>query len=334
MSILIFSAFYNRAEQVAPSVSSLLNSAPIDATIVLVNDGSTDSRTLKELMKFSSDSRVEIVNQENKGFAKTLSTVLPSYIEVVKPNYVAIHGAGDLCEADKFTKQLSYLERNKDVIALGCGHRVVSITTGSTISEVKGLTIASEESLFVECPFTHGTVIYRISAFLKAGGYNELFKYCQDWELYFRLLPYGKIVRYPEVLYTKYIFNDGASFKPQKKVEQMKYNMVARSRQISYEFFQESIEKLKSKGIDEAVSNFDFTKKYKRVQLSLIAKGEFELAREWIEIIDSENKIMGQKFLNIILRFFILLKFPAKLFPLLTRAISKFRKPVINNDKF
>ena len=214
--MIIFSFFYNREKEVNTSITSLLESAPENSKVILVNDGSTDN-TLFELRKFATDPRVTLIDQANRGLSKSLSALIPKYIEMYNPQYIAIHGAGDVCDKYKFKKQIQYLEQNPDIVALGTGYDIVSKETGQRIKRIEGLAVATRESLYKHVPFTHGTVIYRKEAYLKAGGYNHLFYYCQDWDFYFRLLPFGKIVRYPEVLYTKYIFSDGASFNPKRK---------------------------------------------------------------------------------------------------------------------
>src|SRR5699024_5651298 len=137
--------------------------------------------------------------------------------------------------------------------------------------------------------------------YIKSGGYNNLFKFCQDWDLYFRLIKLGKIERYPEVLYRKYIFSDGASFKPSKKVEQIKFSMIATSRRYSESTYQENLLKLEKSGIEGVYKDKDFTNNYKKSQFKLILKGELKLAREYVEIINKEKNYTSQYIIDLLL---------------------------------
>lgn len=325
--LIIFGVFYNRATQVKASVSSLLKSAPSNSIIVLVDDGSTEN-TFDELKKFEVDNRVVVFSQTNKGFVKTLTTVIPIYIDLYNPEYISIFGAGDICLEDKYTKQIKYLNENKDVVALGTGHQTISYNNKTIVDEVKGYFEASEESLYKKTPFTHGTVIYRTEAYKRAGGYNPLFKYCQDWDLYFRLIKQGKVVRYPEVLYKKYIFSDGASFKPLKKIEQIKYSKIATSRKHSERVYNEYLLKLKKYGIEGVFNDEKFSKEYRNAQLKLILKGELNLAREFVEIINKEKKYISQLLIDSILKFLIYLKFPSKLLASTYRIVHSMKSKI------
>lgn len=328
--LIIFGVFYNRSMQVNESVSSLLKSAPSNSKIVLIDDGSTED-TFNELKKFEYDNRVDIFSQTNQGFVKTLATVIPTYIERYNPKYISIFGAGDICFKDKFTKQINYLEDNKEVVALGTGHQTVSFKNKTIVDEVKGYFEATEESLYHKTPFTHGTVIYRTEAYKKTGGYNSLFKYCQDWDLYFKLIKLGKVVRYPEILYKKYIFSDGASFKPLKKIEQIKYGKIATSRKYSEKVYKEHLLKLEKYGIDGVFNDNDFTKIYKIEQIKLILKGELSLAREFVDIINKERKFFSQLMIDSILKFLIYLKFPPKILATIYRMLHSMKNKIVKN---
>src|SRR5690625_4328116 len=106
-NFIVFSFFYNRGNVVSESISSLINATPKNSKVVLVNDGSTDD-TLKQLLRFKNNPKVEIINQENQGFTVSLVKVINEKLIEYEPEYFAIHGAGDICHSEKFEKQLSY----------------------------------------------------------------------------------------------------------------------------------------------------------------------------------------------------------------------------------
>lgn len=277
--LVIISVFYNRAAEVSTSVRSIISAAPINARIFLVNDGSTDS-TLEELVKFSATANVHIINKINSGFTESLRSTINEVLRTINPKYIAIHGAGDVAHEDKFRTQLKFLNENSTVAAVGCGHLLKSVNNPSSIiAELKGATEASYTTLQKTVPFTHGTVMYASSAYLASGGYNSFLKYCQDWDLYFRICKFGKIVRLPEPMYSKFIFEDGVSFAPHKKIGQIRH-----SRAI-VKHYQENrdidLTEVEFNRLLSILSRKSLSKEYKRQQLSLIKKKEYKLAREW-----------------------------------------------------
>lgn len=292
MKTLIVTIYYNRAQQVSRSVQSLLESAPKDSTIMLVNDGSTDD-TLLELKKFEHDSRVVVQNYPNQGFSTSLKMTIDNALKEKDYDFISVVGSGDICSTDKFTKQLNYMNEQTDIVALGTGHAVRSYKTGHIILEENGEYEASIDNLEERVPFTHGTVIYRANAYSKAGGYHSVFKYSQDKDLYMRLIKLGRIVRYPETLYTQFVFEDSASSNPKKKREQIKYQHLIFLNHNNPELYDKAINELETQSIHSIFDDHLFKKKYENAQKRLIYQGEFGLAAKWAEIlytIDGERK--------------------------------------------
>lgn len=323
MGLVIFSFFYNRSQGVNNSVDSLLKAAPNSSRIILINDGSTDD-TLKELEKFKFDNRVTIINQNNKGFSNSLYYIVNQYLMEHDFKYIAIHGSGDLAKKEKFEKQLDFLNNNTNVVAVGTGHETRSATNNILLRSDKGYRKIRRSDLYNGVPFTHGTVMYRVTDFLKVGGYNPQFKYCQDWDLYFKLIDYGEIIRLPEVLYTKFVFNDGASFKPSKSAKQIKYKNLVLTREHSEEYYNYMLNNVIKYGIDEVYPDSCFKKEYKKSQISLILKGELKLAIEWNKIIYRKNNFL----INWILKLLIFLKIPVLLIANIYIILVKIKKIV------
>ncbi len=77
------------------------------------------------------------------------------------------------------------------------------VLCGSRFHEMIGNKLYSQKVPFIEkdatirkslsCfnPFAHSTIIFRKKTFLEAGGYNDRFKYSQDYDLWMRMLKLG-----------------------------------------------------------------------------------------------------------------------------------------------
>lgn len=92
---------FNKAPYLKECITSLLNQSFIDCEFILVNDGSTDESLfiLEEFQKL--DSRVILINQENKG----VSCARNNAISVAKGTYLTFVDADDVLDLD-FVKNL------------------------------------------------------------------------------------------------------------------------------------------------------------------------------------------------------------------------------------
>lgn len=85
---------YNKEQQIAKTLQTVLNQTYQDFEIVIVNDGSTD-RSVDEVKKFS-DPRIRLINQKNGG----VSAARNRGIEEAKGEYIAFLDADDIWAKD------------------------------------------------------------------------------------------------------------------------------------------------------------------------------------------------------------------------------------------
>lgn len=219
--VTVVCAWYNRAGFIKQTVDSLLNQDFDDFEIIIANDGSSDP-AVKRILDSYDQNKLTIIHKKNEGFTKTIRMLM----QLAESPFVAIQGAGDISYKDRLRKQYEFLSVNSDVGAVGSGCDVEQERGG--VSRYKApIEINTLEDLQKNVPFTHGTIMYRKSSFEECGGYDVRFKYCSDWDLYFRLLRISKIKSIRNSLYKKMEFNDGFSFSPEHKFSQELYKDVA-----------------------------------------------------------------------------------------------------------
>ncbi|GEN29659.1 hypothetical protein HVA01_33050 [Halovibrio variabilis] len=234
--VSIVCAWYNRADYIKDTVDSLLNQDFDDYEIIISNDGSTDPR-VKKILDSYSDPKLTIIHKENEGFTKTLKMLM----EKSRAPFVAIQGAGDLSYANRLRKQYEVLSNDENVGAVGSGFDV-GIEGMKKIKYRPPIDTSKVEELKKNVPFTHGTIMYRKYSYLQAGGYDTRFKYCSDWDLYFRILSVCEIKAIDEPLYKKIEFNDGFSFSPVHKFSQDLYKEAAINRSSDREKVVDSLD--------------------------------------------------------------------------------------------
>lgn len=222
--VSIVCAWYNRADYIRDTVDSLLNQDFDDYEVIIANDGSPDPR-VREILDSYNDPRLKVIHQKNEGFTKTIKML----VEKARAPFVAIQGAGDVSYKDRLSTQYYFMTENEDVGAVGSGFDA-DLEGGGNLRYSKPKDIKTVEQLKKSVPFTHGTIMYRKSVYVESGGYDVRFKYCSDWDLYFRVLELSKITAIDKPLYKKIEFNDGFSFSPIHKFSQMLHKEAAINR--------------------------------------------------------------------------------------------------------
>lgn len=234
--VSIVCAWYNRADRVRDTIESLLNQDFDNYEIIIANDGSTDPRVKKILDEYK-DPKLKIIHKKNEGFTKTIKML----VDAAKAPYVAIQGAGDISYPNRLSTQYKLLSENEEIGVVGSGFDVEQESGRNTrYSPPKCIKSADELKRYV--PFTHGTIMYRKDTYLKAGGYDIRFKYCSDWDLYFRLIAISKITAVDKPLYKKIEFNDGFSFSPIHKFSQELHKETAIYRGVDRESLVETLQ--------------------------------------------------------------------------------------------
>lgn len=222
--VSIVCAWYNRADYIRDTVDSLLNQNFNDYEIIIANDGSPDPR-VKKILDSYNHPKLTVIHKDNEGFTKTIKML----VEKARAPYVAIQGAGDISYPDRLKKQYEYLSANPKVGAIGSGFDSEA-ENGANSKYKPPISINTEEDLKAHVPFTHGTIMYNKELYTQAGGYDIRFKYCSDWDLYFRILKLSEIAAINEPLYKKIEFDDGFSFSPVHKFAQSLHKEAALNR--------------------------------------------------------------------------------------------------------
>lgn len=221
-SVAIVTVYHNRAPFVEKSIQSLLNQTYENLQIIVVDDGSTDS-TLDELNKFKHP-MLRIVDKFNTGFTNSLQKI----ISEIDADFIAIHGSGDISHPNRIKTQLDCFLNNPDVVLCGTRNRNIDPKTNLELDcspYIQGNFLFEPDFIHAP-PFTHGAAMFARRAYLQAGGYDNRFDFCQDWDLWFRLLRIGRAYCTNEILYDRIAQVDGASINPSKAIRQLIFKQL------------------------------------------------------------------------------------------------------------
>lgn len=172
---------YEAGDYIQPCLESILSQSYGPLEVVIVDDGSTDD-TLSIIKSFD-DNRVNFIQREGE---KGIPSARNKGIEAASGDYIACHDADDRSHPKRFSRQVSYLERNPTVAAVGSGARLID-SHGKKRARRRVLESPSLADLLKQNHFVHGSTMFRRSALQQVGYYDEWFELAEDYELFLRL---------------------------------------------------------------------------------------------------------------------------------------------------
>ena len=178
---------FNGEKYLQEAIESILIQSFKDFEFIIVNDGSTDNSL--NIIKSFDDDRIVIINQKNMG----LPTALNNGIEKSISQYIARMDADDISLPNRLDLQYQYLEKNRDVVAVG-GHVEIIDEDGEYIYTAKQPNTWEEiKNTFPQTPFFHSCVMFRKKQFIQVGGYFNV-PIAEDNILFINLAKIGKLI--------------------------------------------------------------------------------------------------------------------------------------------
>ncbi|MCD4727824.1 MAG: glycosyltransferase [Pirellulales bacterium] len=176
--ISVVMSAYNAEHTVARAVESVLRQTCADFEFLIADDGSTD--TTAEILDgiAARDPRVRVIHQENRGLTKTLNALIAQ----ARGAYIFRQDADDESVPERFARQLARLEKGYDFVC--CRTRI----NGTRVCPGLIATIFYRRLLKSMNPFVHGTFAFRKALWRELKGYNEEFRYSQDYEFVARIV--------------------------------------------------------------------------------------------------------------------------------------------------
>jgi len=173
--------------------------------VVIVKDGPLTSELDKVLAehRFPENSHLN----ENTNIVAlpenvTLGPARAAGVEEAKHEWIAIMDSDDICEPDRFEKQLKMIEKNPDLSLIG-GQIAEFLDDPTHATATRAVPINLNDIVNfakIRNPFNHMTVMFKKEAVLKAGNYRY-FPLFEDYDLWTRMIKNDTIcANHPDVL--------------------------------------------------------------------------------------------------------------------------------------
>lgn len=215
MELSVILPVYNAKEYLFEAIESILNQTFKEFELIIINDGSSDNSL--EIIKLFNDSRIVLIDQDNKGLAATLNVGLA----IAKGKYIARMDADDIAYPNRFETQLEFLKKHPKVKLLGSAIEIID-KEGQRLCFDGPYTGSKFLKKFLKKlgnPFKHPTVIFDKDTAINLGGYNETIgKYFEDYFLWSRIAELHDIEILKEVL-LKYRVTPGSIMSSAKNKE-------------------------------------------------------------------------------------------------------------------
>lgn len=195
---------YNGAEHLEASIASILGQTRDDLELVIVDDASTDDSLA--IARAIEDPRVRIVALERNG---GLAAALNAGIDVAAAPVIARQDQDDLADPRRLERQLAVLDQDPRIVLVGTWARIVR-PDGAGGWEPAGVHHHPVDDaelrlrLLWNNPFVHSSVAFRRTAFEQAGRYgtDPVLNWPEDYDLWVRMAPLGRLANVPEELVT------------------------------------------------------------------------------------------------------------------------------------
>jgi glycosyltransferase involved in cell wall biosynthesis len=205
-SVSVIIPTYNRAEFVCQTIENVFQQTFQDFEIIIVDDGSTDN-TLEKLAAFGE--KIRVITQANAGAAAARNRGA----SVANGEMIAFQDSDDVWKPTKLEKQVKVLrDAGPNVSCCLCNAEMHFADRTTTSFELAWLQPDVESGLWTNVAEVLSTTfvlfnqcsLIRSEAFKKIGGFDEQYRYMEDYDLPLRLSLEGRswaFVREPLVIW-------------------------------------------------------------------------------------------------------------------------------------
>jgi hypothetical protein len=215
---------YNGAAFLRAALDSVLAQTFRDFELLVIDDGSSDGSA--EIAASFADSRVRLLRHErNLGLARTLNAGL----EAARSPLVARQDADDLSHPERLARQVAFLDAHPEIALLGTQGWAIDETGRRSGDLDKPCDPAGIAWLMMfDNAFLHTSVVFRRDVVLGLGGYDPAFVYCQDYELWSRLLRAHRAANLPDRLVLSRLHGGSMTETVQKDHERQTIEVMTR----------------------------------------------------------------------------------------------------------
>mgnify|MGYP003977877929 FL=1 len=198
MSVSILIPVYNCEKTIARSLSSLVEQTHKDFEVIIVFNNCTDNSE-KIAKSFQDKLKIKTIQCSEQGIVPALNKGLFS----CNTKLIARQDGDDYWHPTKLEKQVSFLDKNNHIDIVGTQIRLVD-SNFNQISESIFHPIKDDQIkiklLNGQNAIAHPSVLFRKKIFLRAGIYEDTYKYAEDYYQWLKCIRWYKFANLDEIL--------------------------------------------------------------------------------------------------------------------------------------
>jgi glycosyltransferase involved in cell wall biosynthesis len=187
---------YNSDKFLATALKSLSDQTFSNFELVVIEHGSSDKSL--NIIDDWADERLKLeVLAKNIGRTPALNRCLDRAVG----EYIAILDSDDVSAPDRLMQQVYFLDTHPDVGLVGSWSSYID-EFGNKIREHRPATDHKDlvKTVAIKNPLTHSSLMYRRDLAIRVNGYDDCYKYAQDYALIVDFAEFTNIAALPELL--------------------------------------------------------------------------------------------------------------------------------------
>lgn len=175
---------YNADRYVKLAINSILNQSYTNLELIIIEDGSSDDSL--QIIESIVDDRIRLIkNGTNRGQIYTRNLGL----DIANGDYVTMFDADDIAYADKFEKQIRFLEKNEHISMLGTWARFID-KNGNRLKggwKLRARPDKIPSIMLFKNYFLQSTVVYRKEC-IKNFSFKKGFEIAEDYMIWLEII--------------------------------------------------------------------------------------------------------------------------------------------------
>ncbi len=188
-TVSVILSVYNNEAYLHDTITSVLNQTFSDFEFIIVNDGSSDG-SARILASYQDPRIIHLTHSMNQGLIASLNDAL----SVASGKFIARLDGDDISLPTRLEEQITAFKEDPQLVLLGSYYYIID--EGGSVKRTVRRPLNNTEirwAILFENPFGQSSVMLRVDA-LKLHGlrYDKSMLYAEDYDLWSRLLLYGK----------------------------------------------------------------------------------------------------------------------------------------------
>jgi glycosyltransferase involved in cell wall biosynthesis len=192
---------YNNISGLSASLKSV--SYPVAKfEVLIVDDGSAIPIAKNELQVLDTGMIINIIRLDrNQGIVQALNAGLATLRSRTDVKYIARLDAGDTCDAERFRKQVDFLNQHSEIALLASWARFQSADSNNGYDYITKTTHQDIiKEMHYKCSFIHPSVMFRKEVLNRVGVYPLTYPHAEDYAFFWMILKKYKGAVLPEKL--------------------------------------------------------------------------------------------------------------------------------------